>query len=129
MTAKRFTQISSVAFGVFALYSAILAVPHALWFPRILVNDLMRFGFILLAMAFGLALLFPHRFIPALRRRAEHTTPAPLKFLCALLMCVCLFVAMLSGAVSLWIFYPVVIAFLVIFFSRPCVSRPYNYQL
>lgn len=115
LTAKRFTRISSIAFGIFALYSAVWAIPNALWYPRILVSDLMRFGFILVAMVFGLALLFPHRFIPALRRRAAQITPAPLKFICALLMCVCLFVAMLSGAVNIWIVFPVVIAFLVAF--------------
>ncbi len=115
MTAKRFTQISSIAFGIFALYSAIWAIPNALWFPRILVNDLVRFGFILVTTIFGLALLFPHRFIPALRRLAERITPGPLKFICALLMCVCLFVAMLSGAVNIWVLYPVIIAFLVAF--------------
>lgn len=115
MTAKRFTRISSIAFGIFALFSAIWAIPNALWFPRILVNDLMRFGFILAAMVFGVALLCPHRFIPALRRLADRLTPAPVKFLCALMMCVCLFVALLSGAVNIWIVYPVVAAFLVAF--------------
>ncbi|MBL1436632.1 MAG: hypothetical protein COB08_010590 [Rhodobacteraceae bacterium] len=115
MTAKRFTQISSFLFGAFALYSAILAVPLALWFPRILVNDLVRFGFILTALIFGLGLLFPHRFTPALRRLAERITPAPVKFLCGLMMCVCLFVAMLSGAVNGWVVSPIVTGFFVAF--------------
>lgn len=111
MTAKRFTQISSIAFGIFALYSAMWAV----WDPRIHVNDLLRFGFILVAIIFGLALLFPHSFIPALRRRAEQMAPAPLKFLCGVLMCICLIVAMISGAANIWIVYPVATAFLVAF--------------
>jgi hypothetical protein len=111
----RFTQIASIVFGIFALYSAIWAVPNALWFPRNLVSDLMRFGFILVTIIFGVALLFPHRFIPALRKRAAQITPAPLKFMCALLMCVCLFVALLSGAVNIWIASLVVTGFLVAF--------------
>lgn len=115
LTAMRFTQITSIAFGVFALYSAIWAVPSALWYPRSFGSVTLRFGFILASMIFGLVLLFPDRFIPALRRRAEDITPAPLKFLCGLMMCVCLFVTLLSGAVNVWIVYPLVAAFLVAF--------------
>lgn len=120
MTASRFTQISSIVFGFFALYSAIWAIPTALWYPR---NFAIEVGLILTSMVFGLALLFAHRFIPALRRTAEHITPAPLKFLCALLMCVCIFVAKLSGAVNSWLSYPIVAGFLVAFVYPGLVFR------
>lgn len=123
MTAHRFTQIASIVFGIFALYTAIWAIPTALWYPRNLASDIVRFGFILASMIFGLALLFPHRFIPALRREAEHSTPDPLRFLCALMMCVCLFVAMLSGTVSIWLRFPIVAGFIVAFVYPGLVYR------
>lgn len=115
MISIRFVQIAAVAFGVFALFVAGRAVPIALWYPRNVYHDMLRFGFIAATMIVGLTLIFPHRSISALRELAAKIGLGPVRLLIALAMLICLLVARLSGAVALLASLPIVGAFVVAF--------------
>ena len=103
MTEKRFVYFSAVVFGLFALFVAGRAVPNALWYPRNIYHDILRFGFIAATLAVGLVSIFPHRSVPAVRQLAAQTSSGPVRLLIAVAMVICLFVARLSGVAGLWI--------------------------
>ncbi|NRB20288.1 MAG: hypothetical protein HRU33_22815 [Rhodobacteraceae bacterium] len=113
--ANWFIHICSIFFGIFAIFTAIHAVPNAIWYPRDLGSDSARFGFILLAMGAGLALILPDRLLPAIQRIAAQSAPPPVRFLGVLVLFVCLSVAKLSGAVSQAAAFPVIAGFVLTF--------------
>ncbi len=115
MNLVRFAYFTSIVFGAFALYATVCAIPNALNFPRDIGDDALRFGPILIAGLVGLGLLLPERSLPALRRIAAHTTPGPIRFLCAVAMVAVLLVAQLSGAFTVWVCLPIVAGVILVF--------------
>ena len=115
MTITRFNHLAAFLFGLLAIYTAAHAALNVLSLQRSLGRDLSLFSAILFTASVGLALLWPHRLIPLLRRIAAYIGAGQLGFLCGVALVICAFVAVLSRAVPLWVCLPVAISFTLAF--------------